>query len=59
MLLLLRDPDSADELAARLRAWRARRGPIRREVRSFANVLRSRAWNDMAAEIVGAVRDSG
>ncbi len=55
--LLLRNPDSADELAERLRAWRARRGAIRREMRSFAAALRGRGWPQMAADIVAAVRD--
>jgi glycosyltransferase involved in cell wall biosynthesis len=57
--LLLRDPNSADELATRLRGWRARRDAIRREMRMFSDTLRARSWSDMAADIVGAVRGCG
>jgi glycosyltransferase involved in cell wall biosynthesis len=57
--MLLPDPDDADDLAARLRHWRpdiqgwqARFGPL-------GDRLRSRAWDDMAREIVAAVEAVG
>ena len=54
--LLIQDPESAGELAGRLRAWRARWDGVRRDLRSFADRLRARSWDDMAADIVAAVR---
>ena len=57
--LLLQDPESAAELAQRLRAWRRRRDAVRRDLRPFADRLRGRSWDDMAADIVAAVRTTG
>ena len=54
--LLVQDPESAGELAERLRAWRGRRDAVRRELRPFADRLRERSWDDMATDIVAAVR---
>ena len=54
--LLLQDPESAAELAGRLRVWRTRRDAVRRDLRPFADRLRGRSWDDMAADIVAAVR---
>ena len=54
--LLIQDPESAGELAGRLRAWRERRDGVRRDLRPFADRLRERSWDDMAADIVAAVR---
>lgn len=50
--LLLSDPDSPDELAARLRDWRSCREAIETRVAAFGHTLRSRSWADMAREIV-------
>ena len=54
--LLIHDPDSATELTARLLAWRDRREAVRRDLRPFADRFRARSWDDMAADIVAAVR---
>ena len=54
--LLIRDPESAGELAGRLRTWRERRDAVRRGLRTFADRLRERSWDDMAADIVAAVQ---
>ena len=56
--LLIEDPENAGELACRLRTWRERRDSVRHELRSFADTLRERSWDDMAADIVGAVRSA-
>ena len=56
--LLIQDPESAGELAGRLRAWRDRRDGVRRLLRPFADRLRERSWDDMAADIVAAVRSA-
>jgi glycosyltransferase involved in cell wall biosynthesis len=53
--LLLQDVEDADELCARLRRWRAELDAIAARVRPFADRLRARSWDDMAAEIVGLV----
>jgi glycosyltransferase involved in cell wall biosynthesis len=49
--LLLIDPDSANELADRLRHWRANREAFALRVRPLADALRARSWDDMAREI--------
>jgi glycosyltransferase involved in cell wall biosynthesis len=49
--LLLQDPASATELAARLSAWREDEG-ISERVAEFAARLRARTWDHMAREIV-------
>ena len=54
--LLVQEPESAGELVKRLWAWRARRDAVRRDLRPFADRLRGRSWDDMAADIVAAVR---
>ena len=56
--LLILDPESAGALAGRLRAWRARRDEVRHDLRPFADRLRERSWDDMAADIVAAVRSA-
>ena len=56
--LLIPDPESAGGLAGRLRQWRARRDAVRRDLRPFADRLRARSWDDMAADIVAAVRSA-
>jgi glycosyltransferase involved in cell wall biosynthesis len=47
--LLLRDPDDAAELAARLRAWRGSIHIHRDAALALSAELRSRTWDDMAA----------
>jgi glycosyltransferase involved in cell wall biosynthesis len=49
--LLLRDPDDAGELAARLRAWRGSMDIHRDAALGLSAELRSRTWDDMAALI--------
>jgi glycosyltransferase involved in cell wall biosynthesis len=53
--LLLTDPESPSELAARLRHWRANLESFALRVRPLADELRSRTWTDMARDIRDAV----
>jgi glycosyltransferase involved in cell wall biosynthesis len=48
--LLLDDPDSASELASRLRAWRSD-SSLASRVKTFAEQLRARTWDHMAQDI--------
>jgi glycosyltransferase involved in cell wall biosynthesis len=50
--LLVQDPNSAEELAARLRNWRAQAEALAPEVRALGARLRARTWDAMAAEIL-------
>lgn len=50
--LLLDDPESASELADKLRRWRAEHELERERVRPLSARIRARGWDDMAAEIV-------
>ena len=50
--LLLHDPNSAEELAARLRAWETQAAGLAPAVRALGARLRARTWDTMAAEIV-------
>jgi glycosyltransferase involved in cell wall biosynthesis len=50
--LLLDDPNSASELAARLRHWRDHSAALRAHTLGLSTELRSRSWNDMARDIV-------
>jgi glycosyltransferase involved in cell wall biosynthesis len=50
--LLIRDPDSVEELTTRLIAWRADTDLAER-VAPFASRLRSRSWDHMAVDIEG------
>jgi glycosyltransferase involved in cell wall biosynthesis len=50
--LLLRDVESADDLARALRAWRDDTAGVRREIGTFSDALRGRSWDDMARDIV-------
>lgn len=49
--LLLRDPESADELVARLRAWRRDADAWSDRARAAGEALRTRTWSCMAREI--------
>ncbi len=50
--LLLQDVENVDELCACLRRWRADADGVAARVKPFADRLRERSWDDMAAEIV-------
>ncbi|HVA64270.1 MAG TPA: glycosyltransferase family 4 protein [Terriglobales bacterium] len=55
--LLLRDPDSGDELAARLRHWHDHAPALRPALAALGARLRAYHWDDMAADILAcAVR---
>jgi glycosyltransferase involved in cell wall biosynthesis len=56
--LLVADPDSPAELAAKLLEWRSD-ARVAAGVAAFAEELRSRTWDDMGQDIVGLVEDSG
>jgi len=56
--LLIKNPDSAPELAAQLIAWRPCLERIRILVAPLAATLRSRTWDMMAQEIVECVERS-
>ena len=51
--LLLGDPESADELADKLRAWRERLPEQRDRCAPLCARVRARSWDAMAAEFVG------
>ncbi len=53
--LLLDEVDSAAELAARLRTWRASRDRFRERAVVFSGALASRSWDDMSREFVAMV----
>jgi glycosyltransferase involved in cell wall biosynthesis len=57
--LLLRDVESANDLARALRAWRDDAARIRREVGAFSDALRARSWDDMARDIVARAEAVG
>jgi glycosyltransferase involved in cell wall biosynthesis len=52
--LLVRDPDSASELADRLTRWRSRADYWRAAIIPLSDRLRARVWDTMAAEIASA-----
>jgi glycosyltransferase involved in cell wall biosynthesis len=54
--LLLADVEQVDELCDRLRRWRADADAIAARVRPFADRLRARSWDTMAAEIAALCR---
>jgi glycosyltransferase involved in cell wall biosynthesis len=53
--LLLPDPNDAEDLAARLRAWRTEPDRSRAALDQFSRELRDRTWDDMAVEIEGLI----
>ncbi|HVL67928.1 MAG TPA: glycosyltransferase family 4 protein [Vicinamibacterales bacterium] len=53
--LLIDEPESAGEIAARLRRWREGRQRYALAAASVGEQLRARTWDDMAAEFVRAV----
>jgi glycosyltransferase involved in cell wall biosynthesis len=57
--MLLTNPDDPDDLAARLRRWRADMPGWQDRFRPLGQRLRTRAWDDMAREIVTAVEAIG
>jgi glycosyltransferase involved in cell wall biosynthesis len=56
--LLLRDPDSAAELAECLSQWRSRPEHWRTAIEPISDRLRARTWDAMAAEIASAAEAS-
>ncbi len=56
--MLLPDPDDADDLSARLRAWRGKLEAWRRAFAPFSTRLRAYTWRDCAAALVEAVECS-
>lgn len=53
--LLLRDPESAPELAERLEAWHRAADHYRALALALSNKLRQRTWDDMVSDFVAAV----
>ena len=53
--LLIQNVEDSAEIAERLRRWRRDMSGAARRVRPLSDRLRSRTWNDMAAEIQQAV----
>lgn len=49
--LLIEDVDSAADLCARFRRWRAEADEFARRTRAFGVQLRARSWDDMARDI--------
>jgi glycosyltransferase involved in cell wall biosynthesis len=56
--LLLDDPESATELARRLRTWAGARAEWREQVLALSSVLRARDWDVMAGDIVALCEES-
>jgi len=52
--LLIEDVDSAADLCARFRRWRANADEFTRRTRAFGEQLRTRSWDDMARDIADA-----
>jgi glycosyltransferase involved in cell wall biosynthesis len=57
--LLLRDPDSPDELVDRLRRWRTRLEHWRAAIVPLSDRLRARSWDAMAHDIASAAEAAG
>lgn len=53
--LLLEDPESPAEIAARLHRWRSRRDHYERVTARLSARLRERSWDDMAVDFLRAV----
>jgi glycosyltransferase involved in cell wall biosynthesis len=53
--LLIPDPEDVTDLMNRLRSWRARAADYRIALTTLAQRLRSRTWDDMAAQIVNII----
>ena len=53
--LTLPDPIAADDLIARLRLWRRDMDVWRARAAAAGAILRSRTWDDMAADIAAIV----
>jgi glycosyltransferase involved in cell wall biosynthesis len=54
--LLIADPDDADDLISRLRAWRDDANQYAAAVASFADDLRQFSWDRMAGDIVSLMK---
>jgi len=57
--LLIDEPASATEVAARLRAWRSKSSDAKLRVESLARRIRGRSWDQMAAEIAAVLEAHG
>jgi glycosyltransferase involved in cell wall biosynthesis len=53
--LLINDPESATEIAERLRSWRGSPAPYRSAALTLGRTLRERTWDDMAGDFLAAV----
>jgi len=53
--LLISDPENAEDLAARLRRWRAARDMWRERIRPLSAALREHTWRRMAEHIVALI----
>lgn len=53
--LLIQDPESAAEIADRVRAWRGGSSELTAAAASLSERLRRRTWDDMSADFVRAV----
>ena len=56
--LLVKDPESAAEIAERLRAWRGAVAHHRAAALTLGHSLRQRTWDDMVSDFVAAVDPS-
>lgn len=56
--MLLHDPNDPDELAHRLRGWRADMAGWRSRFRPLSERMRGRTWDEMAQEIVTLASDA-
>ena len=53
--LLIPDPENAEDLAARLRRWRAARDMWRERVRPLSTALRNHTWLRMAEQMIAVI----
>jgi glycosyltransferase involved in cell wall biosynthesis len=56
--MLMPDREDVDDLVARMSRWRSEINGFKKRVEPLATVLRSRTWDDMAAQIVTLVEQT-